>query len=433
MARPTNRLSARAVQTTTTTGYHPDGGGLYLLIGPTGARSWVLRYQLRGRRREMGLGSATVVTLQEARAAAQAQRRMLATGEDPIANREAAKATGKTFGECADALIDSLRPSWKNDAQAEQWAQSLRDYGPPREMAVADVDTIAVMACLRPIWASKTETASRVRSRVERVLDWAKVHQLRTGDNPARWKGHLDHLLPRPSKVTKPDHHAAMPYAQVPAFMVRLAERDGRARRALRFTILTAVRTNETTGAAWPEFDLDAALWTIPADRMKGGREHIVPLSVPALAILRSLPRDVPPFTLTENAMLYLLQKPRPNGLGLPFTVHGFRSSFRDWAAEETDHPNEVVEMALAHAIRNKAEAAYRRGTLIEKRRQVMDSWAAYLMPTLGTTVPDPVTPDASAAWRSGRPPRPPAAAGSTSPTARPSSSRAPASGTGQR
>jgi integrase len=395
MARPTNRLSARAAQTLTASGYHPDGGGLYLLIGPTGARSWVLRYQIRGRRREMGLGSAAVVTLQEARAAAQAQRKLLATGEDPIAARAASKATGKTFGECADALIESLRPSWKNDAQAEQWAQSLRDYGPPRDMAVADVDTIAVMACLRPIWAEKTETASRVRSRVERVLDWAKVHQLRTGDNPARWKGHLDHLLPRPSKVTKPDHHAAMPYAQVPDFMARLAERDGRARRALRFTILTAVRTNETTGAAWSEFDLDAGLWTIPAERMKGGREHVVPLSAPALAILRALPRDAPPFTLTENAMLYLLQKPRPNGLGLPFTVHGFRSSFRDWAAEETDHPNEVVEMALAHAIRNKAEAAYRRGTLIEKRRQLMEAWAAYLMPTLGTTVPDPVTPDA--------------------------------------
>lgn len=379
MARPTNRLSARAAQTLTAAGYHPDGGGLYLLIGPSGARSWVLRYQLRGRRREMGLGSAGVISLQEARAAAQAQRKLLAAGEDPIANREAAKATGKTFGECADALIESLRPGWKNDAQAAQWEQSLRDYGPARSLAVADVDTIAVMACLRPIWAEKTETASRVRARIERVLDWAKVHQLRAGDNPARWKGHLENLLPKPSKVTKPDHHAAMPYAEVPAFMARLAERDARARRALRFTILTAARTNEVTGAPWSEFDLDAGVWSIPAERMKGGRPHLVPLSAPALAILRALPREVPPFTLTENAMLYLLQKPRPKGLGLPFTVHGFRSSFRDWAAEETDHPHEVVEMALAHAIRNKAEAAYRRGSLLEKRRQLMEAWAMYL------------------------------------------------------
>lgn len=351
------------------------------MIGPSGARSWVLRYQLRGRRREMGLGSAGVISLQEARAAALAQRRLLAGGDDPIAAREAAKATGKTFGECVDALIESLRPSWKNDAQAAQWEQSLRDYGPARGLAVADVDTIAVMACLRPIWAEKTETASRVRARIERVLDWAKVHQLRAGDNPARWKGHLDNLLPKPSKVTKPDHHAAMPYAEVPAFMARLAERDARARRALRFTILTAARTNEVTGAPWSEFDLDAGVWSIPAERMKGGRPHLVPLSAPALAILRALPREIPPFTLTENAMLYLLQKPRPKGLGLPFTVHGFRSSFRDWAAEETDHPHEVVEMALAHAIRNKAEAAYRRGSLLEKRRQLMEAWAMYLGP----------------------------------------------------
>lgn len=392
MARPINRLSARAVQTVAAAGYHPDGGGLYLLVGPTGSKSWIFRYQLRGRRREMGLGSAAVVTLQEARGAALEQRRMLAAGDDPIANREAARATGKTFGECAEALIESLRPSWKNQAQADQWTQSLRDYGPAREMPVADIDTIAVMACLRPIWADRTETASRVRSRIERVLDWAKVHGLRSGDNPARWKGHLDNLLPRPSKVARPDHHAAMPYAAVPAFMATLASREARTRRALRFTILTGARTAEVTGAAWSEFDLDAALWSIPAGRMKGGRPHTVPLSPGAMAILAGLPRDQPPFRLSENAMLYLVQKAPPKGLGLPYTVHGFRSSFRDWAAEETDFPNEVVEMALAHAIRDKAEAAYRRGTLLEKRRQLMEAWAAYLSsgaPPLGRPVGD--------------------------------------------
>lgn len=380
MARPINRLSARAVQSAAAQGYYPDGGGLYLLVGPTGAKSWIFRYQLRGRRREMGLGSTAVVSLQEARAAALEQRKLLAAGQDPIAARAAGRAAGRTFGECADALIESLRPGWKNEAQADQWTQSLRDYGPRRDLPVADVDTIAVMACLRPIWADKTETASRVRARIERVLDWAKVHGLRTGDNPARWKGHLENLLPRPSKVAKPEHHAAMPYREVPALMSLLAERDARARRALRFTILTAARTAETTGATWSEFDLDAALWSIPAGRMKGGRDHFVPLSPAALAILQPLPRDRPPFALTENAMLYLVQKPRPKGLGLPYTVHGFRSSFRDWAAEETDFPAEVVEMALAHAIRNKAEAAYRRGALIEKRRQLMDAWAEYLL-----------------------------------------------------
>lgn len=379
MARPTNRLSARAVQTTTDAGYHADGGGLYLLVGPTGGKSWVYRYQRSGRRREMGLGSAAVVTLQEARGAALAQRRMLASGNDPLAARAASRTTGRSFGECADALIESLAPGWKNEAQAEQWAQSLRDYGPARDLPVADVDTRTIMDCLRPVWATRTETASRVRSRIERVLDWARVHGLRSGDNPARWRGHLDHLLPRPSKVAKPGHHAAMPYPDVPALLSRLAEREGRARRALRFTILTAVRTNETTGAQWGEFDLSAGLWTIPAGRMKGGRPHVVPLPDAALAILRPLPRDQPPFRLTENAMLYLLQRVPPKGLGLPYTVHGFRSSFRDWAAETTGHPGEVVEMALAHAIRDKAEAAYRRGNLLDKRRELMEAWAAYL------------------------------------------------------
>jgi len=379
MARPINRLSARAATTVMAQGYHPDGGGLYLLVGPTGARSWVFRYQLRGRRREMGLGSTALVSLQEARHAALEHRRMLLTGLDPIESRRAAQAVGATFGECADAFIASQKAGWKNDAQAEQWEQSLRDYGPTAATPVGQVDTAMVMACLRPIWTTKTETAARVRGRIERVLDWAKVHGHRQGDNPARWRGHLDKLLPKPSKVRKPQHHAAMPYADVPAFMGTLGQRDARSRRALRFTILTAARTEEVTGADWAEFDLAAKLWTIPAGRMKGGREHSVPLSPAALALLEPLDRKAPPFALSENAMLYLVQKPAPKGLGLPFTVHGFRSSFRDWAAETQDTPAEVVEMALAHAIRNKAEAAYRRGALIEKRRQLMQAWADYL------------------------------------------------------
>lgn len=378
MARPIHRLSARAVQTLTKQGYHADGGGLYLLIGPTGAKSWVLRYQRAGRRREMGLGSVAVVSLAEARQAAVAQRKLLVTGDDPIATRRAAKSAGATFGEAADAYIAAHRSGWKNDAQAEQWIQSLRDYGPARATPVAEVDTQMVMTCLRPIWEKKTVTATRVRGRIERVLDWAKVHGMREGENPARWRGHLQNLLPKPSKVTKGRHHAAMPYTEVPAFMATLAERDARSRRALRFTILTAARTEEVVGAQWSEFDLDSAVWTIPAGRMKGGREHSVPLTAAALAILKPLSRKEPPFKLSENAMLYLVQKPAPKGLGLPYTVHGFRSSFRDWAAETTETPNEVVEMALAHAIRNKVEAAYRRGALLDRRRVLMEAWATF-------------------------------------------------------
>ena len=378
MARPIHRLSARAVQTLTKRGYHADGGGLYLLIGPTGAKSWVLRYQRAGRRREMGLGPATAVSLADARQAAIAQQKMLVAGDDPIAVRRAARSAGATFGEAADAYIASHRAGWKNDAQADQWTQSLRDYGPKRETPIAEIDTAAVMVCLRPIWEKKTVTATRVRGRIERVLDWAKVHGMRTGENPARWRGHLENLLPKPSKVSKGKHHAAMPYTDVAAFMTTLAERDARSRRALRFTILTAARTEEVVGAQWAEFDIPAKLWTIPAGRMKGGREHSVPLTAAAVAILEPLSRKEPPFKLSENAMLYLVQKPSPKGLGLPYTVHGFRSSFRDWAAETQDAPNEVVEMALAHAIRNKAEAAYRRGALLEKRRVLMEAWASY-------------------------------------------------------
>ncbi len=379
MARPTNRLSARAAQTTVKQGCHADRAGLYLLVGPTGAKSWALRYQRDGRRREMGLGSTGAVTLQEARASALEQRKMLVAGKDPISARRVARSAGATFAEAADAYITSHRSGWKNDAQAEQWIQSLRDYGPNRSIPITEVDTRVVMSCLVPVWEAKTVTATRVRGRIERVLDWAKVHGMREGENPARWRGHLENLLPKPSKVSKPQHHAAMPYGDTPAFMITLAQRDARSRRALRFTILTAARTEEVTGADWSEFDLKAKLWTIPASRMKGGRQHVVPLAHAALNILDALPRSEPPFSLSENAMLYLLQKVPPKGLGLPFTVHGFRSSFRDWAAETTSFPHEVVEMALAHAIRNKAEAAYRRGQLIEKRTLLMNAWADYI------------------------------------------------------
>lgn len=372
------RLTARQVQTLGP-GAHADGGGLYLVVGER-SRSWILRYQLRGRRREMGLGSAAVITLADARARAMEQRRLLADGIDPIEHRDRARAeTPATWGEVADALIASLAPGWKNDAQAAQWRQSLNDHGPPRATPMRAVDTPLALRVLRPLWTTKTETATRVRGRCERVWDFARVSGQVEGDNPFRWRGHLDKLLPHATKVRRARHFAAMPYAALPAFMARLRAGDSPSRRALEFTILTAARTAEVTGATWDEFD--GATWTRPAHRMKAGHAHAIPLSARALELLATLPRDRPPFALSENAMLYLLQREPPRGLGEPYTVHGFRSAFSDWAHESTPFPNHVIEMALAHVIRDKAEAAYRRGALMEKRRDLMQAWAAYLTP----------------------------------------------------
>lgn len=325
----------------------------------------------------MGLGSAAVVTLAEARADALEQRKLLARGLDPIAEREARRAGRMTFGEAADAYIDAHRSSWKTAAQAHQWAQSLRDHGPPRDLPVDAIDTHIVLTALQSIWHSKTETATRVRGRIERILDWARVRGLRDGENPARWRGHLDHLLPAPTKIRTVQHHAAMPWRELPAFMARLRKGRSLTRRALEYLILTASRTSEVTGATWDELDLDAALWSIPAERMKAGRPHRVPLSDAALAILSALPRDTQPFATTGMHNLVRMRPPR--GMGLPWTVHGFRSSFRDWAAEATDHPREVAEMALAHTIGDRVEAAYRRGELLDKRRALMQDWADYL------------------------------------------------------
>lgn len=376
--RGEKRLTARQV-VTLGEGYHADGGGLYLQVTAAGARSWIFRYQLNKRRREMGLGSTSAVSLLQARERTAEARTQVAHGIDPIEARKTARAPGMTFGEAADAFIESHSEGWKNDEQAAQWTQSLRDHGPDRELPVATIDTADVVKVLERIWKTKTETASRVRARIERVLDWARVHGYRMGDNPARWRGHLDKLLPKPSKVTKAKHHAAMPYADLPAFWQRLVARENRTRTALQFLILTAARTEEVVGAKWSEFDLEGKLWTIPGERMKAGVEHVVPLSPAALAILEGLPTGVQPFKLSENTMLYLVQKAPPKGYGLPYTVHGFRSSFRDWAAETTDYPNEVAEKALAHVIKDKAEAAYRRGHLLDKRRQLMADWAAYV------------------------------------------------------
>ena len=384
MSRPTNRLSARAVQSAKP-GYHCDGAGLYLLVASAGTASWVFRYTLRGKKREMGLGSAADFSLAQARERAAAQRRLLADGIDPIEARRQAHALPdaipRTWGEATADFIQARAGEWRNDAQRAQWEQSLRDYGPGPQLAVAAVTTDVALACLQPEWrlGGKVETMTRVRGRCERIWDAERVRGTVAGENPFRWRGHLEHLLPRPKKVAKVRNHAAMPYRDVPQFMAELAKRNSRRRAALRFAILTAARTSEVIEAPWSEFDLEAGLWSIPAERMKAGRAHVVPLVPAAVAILRTRRGEPMPFGLSNAAMLDLVQKPAPKGFGLPFTVHGFRSSFRDWVAEETDHAGEVAEMALAHAIEDETEAAYRRGNLLAKRRRLMEDWATYL------------------------------------------------------
>lgn len=323
----------------------------------------------------MGLGPVRLFGLAEARQRALEAHRLLADGIDPVVRRNASRAvSGRTWGEAVDDFIEATRHEWKGEAQADQWAQSLRDHGPDRALPVEAVTTDVVLRCLSAIWATKTDTATRLRGRIERVWAAEKVRGTVAGENPARWKGHLKHLLANPSKVSKPKHFRAMPWRDVPAFWRRLGL--SRTARALRFTILTVARTGEATGLDMTEVDGD--LWTIPGVRMKAGREHRVPLVTEAVALL---PKSGRPFSLSENAMLYHVQKPKPKGHGLPYTVHGFRSSFRDWAAEN-GWPGDVVEMALAHVIADKTEAAYRRGDLLDRRRELMKAWAAFLSGT---------------------------------------------------
>lgn len=365
------RLSARQVETLGP-GMHADGDNLYLQVTPSGARSWILRYRFSGKRREMGLGSVRLFGLADARRRALEARRLLADGIDPIAEREAAKpVSGRTWGEAVDEFIDQMKHEWRNEGHLGQWIATLDAYGPDRALPVAKLDTEAVTACLAPIWTTKTETARRVRGRIERIWSAEKVRGTVAGENPARWRGHLEHLLAKPSKVAPVRHFRAIPFADVPAFY--RAIRDTVAGRALRFTILTACRTGEVTGMDMAEVQGDT--WIIPPERMKAGRQHRVPLTAAAAALL---PESGQPFRLSENAMLYLLQRLPPKGYGLPFTVHGFRSSFRDWAAEN-GWAGDVVEMALAHTIKDKTEAAYRRGDLLDRRRGLMQAWADYL------------------------------------------------------
>ena len=382
MARKINRLNARAVATIMKHGRHADGGGLYLSISPNGGRRWVFLFRWHGKPTEIGFGSARDVTLARARELASQARAKLAEGINPKDARKPSE--GATFGECADRQIEAMRPSWRNNRHAAQWKMTLQDYAARlRRLPVDRITTEDVLSVLKPLWNDKPETASRLRGRIERVLDAAKAQGLRNGENPARWRGHLDQLLPKRQRLTR-GHHAAMGYIELPAFMANLQVREATAAPALEFAILTAARSSEVLGARWDEFDLNRAVWIVPSQRMKSGREHRVPLSQRALKIVKVMheardgdfvfPGQKPDKPLSATALLVLLRRMKIESA----TVHGFRSTFRDWAAECTNFPNEVCEAALAHVIENKAEAAYRRGDLFDKRRKLMDAWAVH-------------------------------------------------------
>jgi integrase len=393
MAKQIERLNPLWVARCKKPGYHADGDGLYLQVSNTGSKSWVLRFMLQGKAREMGLGSLSLVPLAEARQKAKDQRKLLAEGIDPIAARDAQRnqhaleqARRKTFDECAEAYIEAHRAGWRNAKHAEQWTATLSTYASPvfGALPVQAIDTALVMKSLEPIWCEKTETASRVRGRVESVLDWATVRGYRSGENPARWRGHLDKLLPRRSKVAKVKHHEALSYSEVAVFMRELHKRDGVAPKALEFVILTAARVSEAVNAKWGEIDLQQRLWTVPAERMKASREHRVPLCDAAVKLLKAQKEQrqseyvFPGWRvnrpLTGAACLKLLDDMDRATL----TVHGFRSTFRDWCAEQTNYPREIAEAALAHVLSDKTEAAYQRGDLLERRRLLMQAWADY-------------------------------------------------------
>jgi len=392
MARAIERLSALQVTRTKKPGYYCDGAGLYLQVAIGGSKSWVLRYTLDGRTRDMGLGSAATFTLAEARERAKDARKLLADKLDPIAARQEAqrerrRAEARTllFNDAAARYIAAHEAGWKNAKHAGQWSTTLATYAAPviGDMDVASIGTEDVMRVLKPIWTVKAETASRLRGRIESVLDWCAVQGHRSGDNPARWKGHLDKLLPARSKVQKVEHHPALPWREIGTFMQALRTMNGTAARAVELIALTACRTSEAINSTWAEFDLDNRIWTIPADRMKAGREHVVPLSDAAVKVLevQAAEHGTDGFVfpgkngpLSNMAGLALLKRMGRADL----TVHGFRSTFRDWAGESTAHPREVIEHALAHQLKDKAEAAYQRGDLLQKRRALMADWGCY-------------------------------------------------------
>ncbi|MAI48984.1 MAG: integrase [Flammeovirgaceae bacterium TMED32] len=387
-----HKLSPRKVETAGP-GKYEDGGGLRLVVSKSGSRKWVLRYTCNGKRREMGLGSVQNVGLAEARAKAAKFRSMASDGVDPIAARRAEPGQIPDFTACAARYIRVHRHGWRNAKHARQWVSTLKKYarpviGPKSVDAIVTEDIIKILS---PIWTTKTETAKRIQGRIENVLDFAAAHNYRDPLNPARWRGHLDKLLPRPSRVSTITHHPAMPYTDLPTFMEELRSNGSITALALQFLILTATRTSEVLLAEWTEIDEASKIWTIPATRMKAQKEHRIPLTDSTITILGSLPRIAHnPFVfpgsrtgrpLSNMAMLQLM---RGMGFGVngsrgPFVPHGFRSSFRDWSGEVSSFPRDVAEMALAHAVENKVEAAYRRGDLFEKRTKMMEAWASFL------------------------------------------------------
>lgn len=395
------KLTAKQVDNITTKGIFEDGDGLRLVVDGAGNRRWVFRFQRAGRRRAMGLGPYPRVSLKAARDAAAECRDQIRRGIDPLEAKKAvqvpdrvALASAVTFRECAQVYIEAHRPSWKNAKHAAQWVSTLETYVHPRigSCAAPAVDTAAVLGILTPIWRTKPETAARVRNRIELVLDAARALGHREGENPARWRGHLDKLLPPRSKVAPVRHRPAMPFEDVPAFFARLGAQRGSAARALQLTILTACRSGEVLRATWDEFDLQTRTWTIPPTRMKGGKAHRVPLSQAAIDTIRAqigidtvwvFPGRRVGRPLSDMAMLKVM---RDAGFG-HYVPHGFRSSFRDWAAECTGFPHQVCEMALAHAVASDVEAAYRRGDLFEKRRALMDAWAQHVGGAVGATL----------------------------------------------
>jgi integrase len=404
MARQINRLSARTVSTVKKAGRHPDGGGLYLSISPNGGRRWVFIFKRGGKSREMGLGAAKTVSLAQARDLAGEVRAFLAKGLDPIAER-AARTRGATshrlsFRDCAVRYIKDNQAGWKNTIHTSQWTTTLEKYVYPTigSLAVADIGVGDVITILEPIWATKTETASRVRGRIETVLDWAKARGYREAENPARWRGHLDKLLPPRTKVSRVRHHPALAYAEIGLFLTELRQQSCVSAQALEFTILTAARTRETTGASIEEFDLAAKQWTVSGERMKAGKDHRVPLSPRAVEIVKTAMAFHGAKARPTNWLFHGIRKDKHLGSGAMLslldrmghgnvTVHGFRSTFRDWAAECTNFPNQVVEMALAHAIEDKSEAAYRRGDLFKKRAALMTAWSNYCESPRGSVV----------------------------------------------
>ena len=381
-------------------GKYPDGGNLYLKVRKSTrkiktdavTKSWLFRYSRFGKDTWLGLGPYPDVTLSEARDLATRERKKRYQGIDPLTDKRARQIAARTahenmltFAECAELYIESQAPGWSNPKHIEQWRSTLENLAGPiiGHLPVDQIDTALIMRCVEPIWATKTETASRLRGRMESVLDWSAVRGYRKGDNPARWRGHLDKLLPRPSQVARVKHHAALPYTEVGSFMQQLRSDTGVASRALEFTILTAARTNEVIQAEWSEFDLNRKTWAVPAERMKSKRSHRVPLSAAAVAVLTAVkgrdktyvfPGHKRHSHLSNAAMMKVLKRLNLTGI----TVHGFRSTFRDWCAESTNYSADVAEMALAHALRDKTEAAYRRGDLFEKRARLMADWARY-------------------------------------------------------